>query len=188
MRIIIVATSAALFITALAAQPSAAAVPIDDNTWNDVNIQTYPLQPPSQAPADEYFGRQKISNLGIRNMVHDMTIEGTSPLALPRQVGRIEAIQDAFGDWLAKYPADRWLPGQMYWFARFLQTRQQPVADSVAIGYLLYINTRFGSARIGRNAGKSLDDYQPVTGFDLSETPMPDPHDNVGDYLFPTLK
>ena len=181
-------STACLASTLGAAAAAGAAKPIDNNAWMSVPIVTYPLKPPVQAPADEYFGRQKLSNLGMRNIVHDMTIEGTSPLALPKQIGRMVAIEDALMDWSEKYPSDRWLPGEMYWFARFLQTKQQAFTDDIAIGYFMYLDERFPNAQIGKKAANSLAQYQETIPFDISEIPAPDPHDNVGDFLFPGLK
>jgi len=44
------------------------------------------------APADRYFGRLKMSILGIRNSIKDLLVE------------------DALRDWQAKFPRDPWIP------------------------------------------------------------------------------
>ncbi len=188
MRTLLTALFGAALLASATTVAAAAVKPSDDNVFTSVTIVRNPLRPRIQAPADEYFGRQKISNLGIRNILHDMTIEGTSPLALPKQMGRIGAIQSALTDWLEKYPSDRWLPGEMIGFARFLETKQEPFADNLAAGYFLYVRERYVGTPTGSNAAKILDGLTATPPFDMSDAPMQDPHDNVGDYLFPRLK
>lgn len=64
------------------------------------------------APADEYFGRLKMSILGIRNQLRDLEMKsawrGENKGAL---LGEASFIEDAMREWSAKYPADPWIPG-----------------------------------------------------------------------------
>lgn len=63
------------------------------------------------APADEYFGRQKMSVLGIRNELRDTTLRvHYTPKRASDQLRACESIQDALQDFAAKYPRDNWLP------------------------------------------------------------------------------
>ena len=70
------------------------------------------------APADEYFGRLKMSILGIRNQLVNLETKsryrGANRSAL---MGEATFIEDAMRDWSAKYPGDPWIPG----FRRRLQ-------------------------------------------------------------------
>ena len=63
------------------------------------------------APADEYFGRLKMSILGIRNQLHDLEVKsgyrGENKRAL---LGEASFIEDAMRSWSEKYPADPWIP------------------------------------------------------------------------------
>ena len=63
------------------------------------------------APADEYFGRLKMSILGIRNELATLELKtswrGEDRHAL---LGKATFIKDALGEWSAKYPADPWIP------------------------------------------------------------------------------
>ena len=63
------------------------------------------------APADEYFGRLKMSVLGIRNEL--ATLERRA-LGGDRNVasmsGKLALVDDAMRDWRAHYPRDTWLP------------------------------------------------------------------------------
>lgn len=62
------------------------------------------------APADEYFGRLKMSVLGIANVIHDMRnrVE-TSPERTPSIFGGLANVADAIRDWETKYPHDTWI-------------------------------------------------------------------------------
>jgi hypothetical protein len=59
------------------------------------------------APADEYFGRMKMSVLGIRNALDGLERRAESG---DRSVGSmLTLVDDAISDWRAKYPHDTWL-------------------------------------------------------------------------------
>ena len=59
------------------------------------------------APADEYFGRMKMSVLGIRNALDGLERRVANG---DRSVGSMLAlVDDAIADWRSKYPRDTWL-------------------------------------------------------------------------------
>jgi hypothetical protein len=59
------------------------------------------------APADEYFGRMKMSVLGIRNALDGLERRAQSG---DRNVTSMLAlVDDAIADWRSKYPRDTWL-------------------------------------------------------------------------------
>lgn len=63
------------------------------------------------APADHYFGRLKMSILGIRNELD--TLERrvmTGDHDLPSMIGKLAFVDDALRDWRVHYPRDNWLP------------------------------------------------------------------------------
>lgn len=62
------------------------------------------------APADEYFGRMKMSILGISNTIHDAGVHldaGANPTIVANSLAWAE---DAIGDWSRRYPRDPWIP------------------------------------------------------------------------------
>jgi hypothetical protein len=72
------------------------------------------------APADEYFGKLKLSILGIRNTIKDQGIKiDYDPLKAPSTLGSIALTEDAIRDWEHKYPCDTWLPGTLYALEHF---------------------------------------------------------------------
>jgi hypothetical protein len=72
------------------------------------------------APADEYFGRLKMSILGIRNTIKDQGIKADNdPDKATSTLGSIALTEDAIHDWQRKYPCDGWLPGTLYSLEHF---------------------------------------------------------------------
>jgi len=72
------------------------------------------------APADEYFGRLKLSILGIRNTIKDQGLRvDYEPGKAPATLGAIALTEDAIRDWEHKYPCDSWLPGTLYALQHF---------------------------------------------------------------------
>jgi hypothetical protein len=67
------------------------------------------------APADEYFGRLKMSILGIRNQLHDLDLRVRyAPDRGSQVLGSAAFVEDALKDWEHKYPQDPWLPKNVY--------------------------------------------------------------------------
>ena len=63
------------------------------------------------APADEYFGRLKMSILGIRNRISELENETTDPAFETEHVNwKLAMVEDAIADWKSKYPDDPWIP------------------------------------------------------------------------------
>ena len=64
------------------------------------------------APADEYFGRLKLSILGIRNTIKDMGLKADADpsRAVNVVMGSVGLTEDAMRDWEKKYPQDSWIP------------------------------------------------------------------------------
>ena len=63
------------------------------------------------APADEYFGRLKMSILGIANTIRDAGLRldaGASPADVMN--GSLAFASDAIQDWEHRYPRDPWIP------------------------------------------------------------------------------
>ena len=63
------------------------------------------------APADEYFGRLKMSVLGIRNALDGLERRASNgDRNVPAMAGQLAMVDDAMHDWRAHYPRDTWLP------------------------------------------------------------------------------
>jgi len=63
------------------------------------------------APADQYFGRLKMSVLGIRNELNALEQRAQSgDRNVAAMSGKLAFVDDAMRDWRAHYPRDTWLP------------------------------------------------------------------------------
>ena len=169
---------------ATASSAATAAVPFDDAHALTYKVIAAPLTEPS-APADEYFGRLKLSNLGIRNIIHAITVEGNSPLALPGQVTRIQAVRDSMADWADKYPRDSWLPGTIVKFATLLESKQQPSYDETAISLFWLLVEHYPKTWYSKFAARQLANYEEVPPMDMLTSPDVNDFANVAAYTFP---
>jgi hypothetical protein len=71
------------------------------------------------APADEYFGRLKMSILGIRNQLRDLALRVQyAPEKSVEVLGPAGFVEDAISDWEHKYPSDPWLPRNVFLLER----------------------------------------------------------------------
>src|SRR5580698_4038311 len=62
------------------------------------------------APADEYFGRQKLSILGIGNLIKDMRLRVEADMSKSGSIyGALADVENALHDWESKYPSDSWV-------------------------------------------------------------------------------
>ena len=102
------------------------------------------------APADEYFGRLKMSILGIRNQLRDLGLrEQYAPANTAQVLGPAAFVEDALHDWEHKYPSDPWLPRNVFLLERLysnVHTNDGQRCTSRALHWLLarYPRTWYG--------------------------------------------
>jgi hypothetical protein len=71
------------------------------------------------APADRYFGRLKMSILGIRNALTDLSaLIDAHPDQTERVFDKAVLVEDALRDWQAHFPFDPWIPRYTYTLAQ----------------------------------------------------------------------
>ncbi|HEY5093875.1 MAG TPA: hypothetical protein VII69_02030 [Candidatus Eremiobacteraceae bacterium] len=88
---------------------------------------------PAVAPADEYFGRMKLSILGIGNILHDTKLrEAYDPAHAADNYTKLSFAEDALEDWAAKYPQDNWLPAKAYFMSHEFWAMNTPDGDRAA--------------------------------------------------------
>jgi TolA-binding protein len=88
---------------------------------------------PKVAPLDEYFGRMKLSPLGIENIIHDTNLRvHYDPAHASQYYGTLATAEDALDDWARKYPADPWLPGRAYFMSHVFWQMHTPDATAAA--------------------------------------------------------
>jgi hypothetical protein len=123
VSLVAAATTAAVPSTA-PPKPAAktAAAPAKSPAKPSPKTKTVAKAPPKckVAPADEYFGKLKMSILGIRNTIKDQGLKiDVDPSKAPSTAGAIALTEDAIHDWQHKYPCDGWLPGTLYALQHF---------------------------------------------------------------------
>jgi hypothetical protein len=101
------------------------------------------------APGDEYFGRMKMSYLGIDNTYKDGAISAGAYTTDPRLISKLDFATEALRRWAAKYPNDPQLARTYYLGILVLrkvytQGEQQMTWEFMQILVTKYKNTYFG--------------------------------------------
>jgi len=108
---------------------------------------------PVVAPADEYFGRMKLSILGIGNIMHDTKLrEAYDPVHAADNFTKLAAAEDALEDWAAKYPEDTWLPGKAYYMSHEFWAMNTADADRAAERCRALLLSRFAASNYSSKA------------------------------------
>lgn len=99
------------------------------------------------APADEYFGRQKMSILGIRNELRETLMRvDFSPQQASLQLRACLSIENSLEDFGRKYPEDTWLPGMVRDLAGLYQRMHTRDAREHAAHFVAWAKA-YGSLR-----------------------------------------
>lgn len=153
----VVALSIAPLGTSLAStpapSPSPSKRPAKLSKWQQHELDMFE----NSAPADEYFGRWKMSYLGIDNTFRDAAISSGDHTTDPGIAHKVALAEDALDAWARKYPRDPQL-ARSYFLASlaerkiWLQANQQR-----AWNYLSQIEGRFGDTYFGKLVRKNLE-------------------------------
>ena len=94
---------------------------------------THTQPAPKVAPLDEYFGKMKLSPLGINNTIHDTNLRVKyDPNHAGNYYQSLEWAENALHDWAQKYPQDTWLPGRAYFMSHVFWQMHSADADAAA--------------------------------------------------------
>lgn len=111
------------------------------------------------APADEYFGKMKMSILGIRNEIHDLTLRiGWEPAkAESAFLSQALLTEDALDDWSRKYPTDPWVPRAYFMLERMYSVvHWSNTYNEHAKHIMAYLHTRYAKTWYGKQATREL--------------------------------
>ena len=122
------------------------------------------------APADEYFGRQKLSILGINNTIHDTNLRiGFDPAHAAKYYGQLATVQDSLLDWARKYPHDTWLPGRAYYLSHVFWQLHSTDGDAGANKCRTMLFKQFPKSHWAMLAQKETrDSVAPLTTADMA--------------------
>lgn len=103
----------------------------------------------SSAPGDEYFGRMKMSYLGIDNTYKDGAISAGAYTTDPKLISKLDFATEALRNWASKYPNDPQLARSYFLGVQVLrkvytQPEQQTTWQFIEILVTKYGNTYFG--------------------------------------------
>jgi hypothetical protein len=111
----------------------------------------------SLAPADEYFGRQRISVVRIHHQVFalkdDLHHQRRRPDAIQHEA---DSIGDAYFDWANRFPQDRWLPRMGWELATLYEELPGYAAQGGALAMLAFIEQHYGDTPSGRASAQDL--------------------------------
>ncbi|GAC1498518.1 MAG: hypothetical protein NVS1B14_01560 [Vulcanimicrobiaceae bacterium] len=100
------------------------------------------------APADEYFGRLKLSILGIRNTLKDLALKADyHPTTAESIFGSAAFAEDALREWEHKYPRDPWLAKTVAGLVHMYSKVPTPAGRAKMHAALAWLTSRYGSPR-----------------------------------------
>ena len=124
------------------------------------------------APADEYFGRLKMSILGIRNVIKDQGLKvDVAPDNATGTLPTMALTEDAAHDWQHKYPCDNWLPGTIYALEHFYAKIHTEVGVMHVHATFAWLRHDFPKAKVTPLARKEDGEASTVTPNPLLDPP-----------------
>jgi len=110
----------------------------------------------NSAPADEYFGRMKLSFLGIDNTFRDQSVRSGAHTIDPSVISKLDFAADALRDWQHKYPRDPQLARSMWLGSQVYLKIWNAAGQEQAASYLITLRNQFGSTYFGKQAKAEL--------------------------------
>jgi hypothetical protein len=130
----------------------------------------------SSAPGDEYFGRMKMSYLGIDNTYKDGSISAGAYTTDSRLISKLDFATEALRRWAAKYPNDPQLARSYFLGIQVLQKVYTPTEQGMAWDFMQILVTRYGNTYFGKTMKASLSHGFTEHWFALAQicpTPLP---------------
>jgi hypothetical protein len=111
----------------------------------------------SDAPADQYFGRLKMSSLRIRYEIMQLRPRYETHALLPEEASHLLVLdEDAFYAWAAAYPKDAWLASTGYLLAQLFAELPGSDARDRAVRAYTYVKVHFPATTYGKQSAAVL--------------------------------
>jgi len=111
----------------------------------------------NDAPADQYFGRLKVSALRVRYEIMQLRPRYETHTLLPEQAAHLlDLDEDAFYAWAAAYPKDSWLASTGFMLAKLYAELPGTAARDDAVRAYTYVKTHFPSTSYGKQSAAAL--------------------------------
>lgn len=162
-----------------AASPAATTTPAKKDPCGDTKSKWAHLQCQqfnASAPGDEYFGRLKISYLGIDNTFRDGAISAGAYTTDPNLIKKLMYADEALQRWAAKYPNDPQLPRSYFLGIQVLRKVYTQPGQDLAWHYMQVLVTKYPSTYFGKTMKASLTKGFTEHWFALAQmcpTPLP---------------
>ena len=128
------------------------------------------------APADEYFGKARMSVLGIHSAFQDFSLEIAKDHSNASKFwSAILLTEDALEAWENAYPEDDWLPREYFNLARVYEKVLTPEALVRATRHLSYLEAHFPHTWYAKTAHLKLVSEKLDRGFNSTPTVL-SPH------------
>jgi hypothetical protein len=111
----------------------------------------------TSAPADEYFGKLKMSALRVRYETMQLKKRYETHQLLPAQAEHLLLLtQDSFDQWAVRYPKDPWLASTGFLIAALYAELPGTVARERAVTLYVYVKSNFPSSSYATSSRNAL--------------------------------
>jgi hypothetical protein len=130
----------------------------------------------SSAPGDEYFGRMKMSYLGIDNTYKDGAISAGDYTTDPHLIAKLDFATEALRKWAAKYPNDPELARSYYLAILVLRKVYTQPEQQVTWEFMHLLAAKYGNTYFGKTMKATIAQGYTEHWFGLAQlcpTPLP---------------
>jgi hypothetical protein len=130
----------------------------------------------ASAPGDEYFGRMKMSYLGIDNTYKDGAVSAGAYTTDPHLISKLDFATEALRRWAQKYPQDPQLARSYFLGIQVLRKIYTQGEQQTAWEFMQLLVTRYGKTYFGKVMKASLASGFTEHWFALAQicpTPLP---------------
>jgi len=111
---------------------------------------------PRKAPGDEYFGRMKLSYLGINNAFKDQAVRAGAFTINDSVISAIRDADDALHDWQRKYPDDPQLARSYFLAAQAYAKVYTKEFQDKAFSYMTLLVVKYSNTYFGKQEKANL--------------------------------
>ncbi|HZZ64200.1 MAG TPA: hypothetical protein VFE17_01755 [Candidatus Baltobacteraceae bacterium] len=116
-----------------------------------------PVSLSALAPADEYFGHEKLSPLEIRHRIFSLKDDLHHARNRPDSIQHDASfVDDALHDWATRFPVDPWLPSTAWNLATLYEELPGTDAQQHAMATLQFVRTSFAGTPYAQLASRDL--------------------------------
>ncbi len=133
------------------------------------------------APADQYFGRLRMSALRIRYEIAQLKSRYDNHKLLPEGASHLAGLTgEAYYDWAGRFPKDGWLGSTGINLAHLYEDLPGASARGAAMKALTFVRSHFGSTHYATQAAAELQrgiavKPDPLWAVKMRATPSPSP-------------